>query len=95
MDLVDMSSYSRASNGHYWILTAVEILSRYAFAIPVYSKDTENMTKAMVTPPVKMTISVSTTYVLSFQAKICLKVLIQKIFICFVQDHLKPFNEVG
>ena len=42
MDLVDMSSYSHKNNGYYWILTAVEILSRYAFAIPVYRKDTRS-----------------------------------------------------
>ena len=29
------------------VLTAVEILSRYAFTIPVYRKDTKNMTKAL------------------------------------------------
>ena len=43
MDLVDMGSYKV----YYWILTAVEILSRYAFAMPVYRKDTDNMTKAV------------------------------------------------
>ena len=41
MDLVD------TDKGYYWILTAVEILSCYAFTIPVYRKDTKNMTKAM------------------------------------------------
>ena len=45
---------------------------------------------AMVTARVKMTILVSTTDVLSFQVKLCLKVLVEKIFIFFVQDHLKP-----
>ena len=29
------------------ILTAVEILSRYAFTIPVYRKDTKNMSKTV------------------------------------------------
>ena len=47
MDLVDMGSYKYKNNGYYWILTAIEILSRYAFAIPVYRKDTNNMTKAV------------------------------------------------
>ena len=46
MDLVDMGKYGNKNKGYRWILTAVEILSRYAFAIPVY-KDTENMTKAV------------------------------------------------
>ena len=40
MDLVDMGSYKNQNKGYYWILTAIEILSRYAFAIPVYRKDT-------------------------------------------------------
>ena len=47
MDLVDMRKYKNQNKGYYWILTAVEILSRYAFAIPVYRKDTNNMTKAV------------------------------------------------
>ena len=47
MDLVDMGKYKNQNKGYYWILTAVEILNRYAFAIPVYRKDTKNMTKAV------------------------------------------------
>ena len=47
MDLVDMSKYKNQNKGYYWILTAVEILSGYAFAVPVYRKDTNNMTKAV------------------------------------------------
>ena len=47
MDLEDMGSYKNQNKGYYWILTAVEILSRYAFAVPVYRKDTNNMTKAI------------------------------------------------
>ena len=47
MDLVDMKKYSRENKGYYWILTGIEILSRYAFAIPVYRKDKTSMTKAV------------------------------------------------
>ena len=47
MDLVDMGKFKNQNKGYYWILTAVEILSRYAFAIPVYRKDTKNMTNAI------------------------------------------------
>ena len=47
MDLVDMGKYKNKNKGFYWILTAVEILSRFAFAIPVYKKDTTHMTKAV------------------------------------------------
>ena len=47
MDVVDMGKYHWHNKGYYWILTAIEILSRYAFAIPVHRKNTENMTKAV------------------------------------------------
>ena len=47
LDLVDMGKYGNKNKGYRWILTAVEILSRYAFAISVYRKDTENVTKAV------------------------------------------------
>ena len=45
MDLVGMCKYKSVNGGMYWILTAIEILSRYAFAIPVYVQATRNMTK--------------------------------------------------
>ena len=47
MDLVDMGKYKNQNKGFYWILTAVEILSRYAFTIPVYRKTTKYMTEAV------------------------------------------------
>ena len=47
MDLVDMKKYNKENKGHYWILTGIEILSRYAFAIPVYRKDTDHMTRGV------------------------------------------------
>ena len=47
LDLVDMGKYKHKNKGYYWILTGVEVLSRYAFAIPVYGKDTKNMTDAV------------------------------------------------
>ena len=47
LDLVDMGKYKNKNKGYYWILTAVEILSRYAFTIPVYRKDSKNMTNAV------------------------------------------------
>ena len=43
----DLGKYKRDNGGIYWILTAVEILSSYAFAIPGYRPDTSNMTKAV------------------------------------------------
>ena len=48
LDLVDIWESTEArARGYRGILTAVEILSRYTFAIPVYRKDDENMTKAV------------------------------------------------
>ena len=47
LDLVDMGKYGSKNKGYRWILTAVEILSRYAFAIPVRRKDGKNMMKAV------------------------------------------------
>ena len=47
LDLVDMGKYKNKNRGYYWILSAVQILSRYAFTIPVYRKDSKNMTKAV------------------------------------------------
>ena len=47
LDLVDMGKYASKNKGYRWILTAVETLNRYAFTIPVYRKDTKNMTKAV------------------------------------------------
>ena len=47
MDLVDMGKYKKENGGFYWILDAIEILSRYGLAIPIYRKDTTNMTKAV------------------------------------------------
>ena len=45
--LVHMGKYIQQNKGFYWILTAVEILSRYAFTIPVYRKTTKYMTEAV------------------------------------------------
>ena len=42
-----MRKYSRQNKGYFWILTAVEILSRLTFTIPLHRKDTQNMTKAV------------------------------------------------
>jgi hypothetical protein len=35
MNLVDMSKFSHKNKGNRWILTVIEVLSRYAFAVPV------------------------------------------------------------
>ena len=45
--LVDMNKFSYKNKGNRWILTVIEVLSRYAFAVPVWRKNTESMTKAV------------------------------------------------
>ena len=47
MHLIDMGKHVSKNKGYRWILTSIEILSRYAFTVPVYRKDTKNMTKAV------------------------------------------------
>ena len=46
MNIADMGKYKRDNGGMYWILTAIEILRKYAYAVPIYRKDTSSMTKA-------------------------------------------------
>jgi hypothetical protein len=47
MDLVDMSKYNDKNKGYRWILTSIEILSRYAFTVPVYRKTALTMKDAV------------------------------------------------
>ncbi|CAB3977417.1 integrase core domain-containing [Paramuricea clavata] len=42
-----MQTYSHANKGYKWILTSIEILSRYAFAVPAKRKGTEDMVPAV------------------------------------------------
>ena len=41
MDLVDMGQHASKNKRYRWVLTSIEILSRYAFTVPVYRKDTK------------------------------------------------------
>ena len=45
--LVEIAKYKNYNKGYYWILTSVEMVTRYAFAITFYRKDTSNMSKAV------------------------------------------------
>ena len=38
MDLVDMSKYERENENHRWILTAIDVFSRYFFVVPLQRK---------------------------------------------------------
>ena len=46
-DLADMSSISKENNGNTFLLTCVDVLSRYAWVIPVRSKSAAHMLTAM------------------------------------------------
>ena len=48
MDLVDMTKYDDKNKGYRWILTSIEILSRYAFTVPVHRKNAATMKAAVV-----------------------------------------------
>ena len=43
MDLVDMSKYENENDNYRWILTAIDVFSRYVFALPVRRKHKEFM----------------------------------------------------
>jgi transposase InsO family protein len=47
MDLVDMTKYNDKNKGYRWILTSIEILSSYAFTVPVYRKTALTMKDAV------------------------------------------------
>jgi transposase InsO family protein len=38
MDLIDMSNHSRVNNGHHWILTVIDVFTKYAWAVPLKNK---------------------------------------------------------
>jgi transposase InsO family protein len=48
-DLADMHTISRDNKGYRYILTCIDILSRYAWAVPVRSKTSNDMLDAMRT----------------------------------------------
>lgn len=47
IDLVDMQKHSRVNRGHKYILTVIDVLSKFAWAVPVRSKSGEAVTDAM------------------------------------------------
>ena len=46
-DLVEMQPYSRENRGHNYLLTVIDIMSKYAWAVPVKRKTGEDVTAAM------------------------------------------------
>ncbi|XP_033225746.1 uncharacterized protein LOC117178429 [Belonocnema kinseyi] len=46
-DLVEMLPYARENNGYKYVLTVIDIFSKYAWAVPVKSKSGPDVTSAM------------------------------------------------
>lgn len=47
IDLVEMIPYSRENKGFKYILTVIDIFSKYAYALPIKSKNSSNVMEAM------------------------------------------------
>lgn len=47
IDLIDMQKHARDNNGHKYILTVIDVFSRYAWAVPVKDKSGVSVTEAM------------------------------------------------
>ena len=47
MDLVDLSSIARYNDNHRYILTCIDVLSKYAFAVPLHNKSAPVVSEAI------------------------------------------------
>lgn len=47
-DLVDMQEFSRFNSGYKYIITLVDVFSKYAYAIPIKSKSAKDMSEALL-----------------------------------------------
>ena len=47
MDLVDMQKLSRWNQGNKYLLTVIDVLSKYAWAVPIKSKSTQEMIRGL------------------------------------------------
>ena len=48
MDLVDMSKFVAENNDYNWILTIIDVFSKYLWAIPLFTKDQVSVTNALL-----------------------------------------------
>ena len=46
IDLVDLSSISKHNDGYHFLVTCIDVFSRYAWVIPIKRKTRENLVKA-------------------------------------------------
>ena len=47
MDLVDMQKLSRWNKGHKYLLTVIDVLSKYAWAVPIKTKSSKEMIRGL------------------------------------------------
>ena len=47
MDLVDMQKLSRWNKGNKYLLTVIDVLSKYAWAVPIISKRSQDMIRGL------------------------------------------------
>ena len=47
MDLVDMQKLSRWYKAHKYLLTVIDVLSKYAWAVPIKSKSSKDMLRGL------------------------------------------------
>ncbi|KAL7296809.1 hypothetical protein TKK_0010208 [Trichogramma kaykai] len=47
-DLVEMIPYAKVNEGHKYLLTVIDIFSKYGYAIPVRSKRADDIIEAML-----------------------------------------------
>src|SRR5437764_3375315 len=48
MDLVDMSKFEAENNGYRWILTIIDVFSKYLWEIPLFTKDQTSVSNALL-----------------------------------------------
>ena len=48
MDLVDMSKFEAENHGYHWILTIIDVFSKYLWAIPLHTKDQVSVSNALL-----------------------------------------------
>ena len=48
MDLVNMSKFEAENNGYQWILTIIDVFSKYLWAIPLFTKDQISVSNALL-----------------------------------------------
>jgi transposase InsO family protein len=93
MDLMDMQNISNYNNGYRFILIAIDVFSRYVWAIPLKSKNAQDMEQAIINilrdrKPIK----IRTDKGKEFLASKIQKLLKNKDIIHFVTENVTKAN---